>query len=102
MWKRHVLTTEKDLVKAPHDTDDVNNTFDEVSASILDSPDVPGTGAEMEDALAEEEASEAHHHKLYFKLDRKQVSRARYLSQASTTFKRVSSTDHLKCVACGT
>ena len=92
----------KGLVKAPCDADDVDDTFDEVSASISDSPDVPGLGAELEDALAEEEASETHRHKPYFELDRKQVSKARYLSQAFTAFKRVGSTDRLKRVTRGT
>ncbi|EDR03397.1 uncharacterized protein LACBIDRAFT_307198 [Laccaria bicolor S238N-H82] len=88
----------KDLVKAAHADDDIDDTYDDTPTSIADST-APSLGHELEDAIAEEEPIEVEKHKPFFEMDGVQVSKAKYLSRAFEMLKKVGSTDRLKRVA---
>jgi len=87
----------KDLVKAPWENDDIDDTYDVTSIHLAD-PAFPAAGPNLEDAIMEEDNSRPIHSH-FFTLDGTEVSKARYLSQAFQTFKKVGSTDCLKRVA---
>jgi hypothetical protein len=79
----------KDLITAPRDADDYDDTLDNVDASI--SSTEPSPGPDLEDAIAEEHPSGKH--SPYFELNGKQIYKARYLNQAFENYKKPGSTD---------
>jgi hypothetical protein len=85
----------KDLITAPRDADDYDDTLDNVDASI--SSTEPSPGPDLEDAIAEEHPSGKH--SPCFKLNRKQVYKVHYLNQAFENYKKHGSTDWLKRMA---
>ncbi|KAF8058599.1 hypothetical protein FPV67DRAFT_1565461 [Lyophyllum atratum] len=84
----------KDLVKAPRDPDDVDDTVDEHDTAVTEdlSP-----GPELEDAAAESAVNTKF--EPCFELDGKKVYKSRYLSQAFESYRKTGSTDRLKRVA---
>ncbi|KAF8054223.1 hypothetical protein FPV67DRAFT_1763516 [Lyophyllum atratum] len=82
----------KDLVKAPRDPDDVDDTIDEDEATPT--TDLP-PGPDLEDAIAEADTR----FDPCFELNGKKVYKSRYLSQAFEGYRRTGSTDRLKRVA---
>lgn len=88
----------KDLIMAPLDADDYDDTLDDTASKSTPnpSPTLP-PGPDLEDAIAEERPAEKH--QPCFELNGKQVYKACYLNQAFENFKKPGSTDRLKCVA---
>jgi hypothetical protein len=83
-----------DLVKAPRDVHDYDDTIDGTNALSCEGP---APEPNLEDAVAEEDASE--NHRPYFELNGRQIYKSRYLNQVFTNYKKTGSTDRLKRVA---
>lgn len=88
----------KDLVKAPRDADNVDDTYEDIPSSLANAAN-PAVGPDLEDAVMEEESSPDPKHQPFFMLNGTEVSKAQYLSQAFQAFKKAGSTDRLKRVA---
>jgi hypothetical protein len=86
----------KDLVTAPRDADDYDDTLDNTTDEPTPNQDPP-PAPDLEDAITEERP--AGKHNPCFQLGGKDVYKARYLNQAFENFKKPGSTDRLKRVA---
>lgn len=83
-----------DLVKATRDIHDYDDTMDGVNAL---SREGPAPEPDLEDAVAEDNASETR--RPCFELNGRQVYKSRYLNQVFANYKKTGSTDRLKRVA---